>query len=213
MESPQPPNRQQRRRAQRDTGRTESLSRTELWEARKRHQLLMKQAAGTAVEVLLPSSLSVVAKRMGLSAMLEFQEIPNGLLPIVSGWIANFRTHFDDVTARDEAMADIVTNQRADYLAVARFVLVKCVQDPAFVESVETDPNTGEPVLDDAGNTIPCVKMAAFPELESVDELDLLYFFDWAQGVNQTVGAWFRARQREDFPTLETSGTVGQNAG
>jgi hypothetical protein len=213
METPLPPNRQQRRRAARTADAANAYSKTQQWADRKRHQLLMKQAASTTVEVLLPSSLSVSAKRMSLSAMLEFQEIPNALLPIVSGWISAFRSNFDDVEARDEAIADIITAKRADYLAVARFVWCKCVDEPSFVEGFETDPSTNEQILDDAGAPIPCVKLAEFPELESVDELDLLYLFDWAQGVNQTVGAWFRARQREDIPTLETSGTMGNTAG
>lgn len=205
--SEKPPSRQQARNAARRSNKPPgepkrdaepTLSRTELWAARQRKNLAARQFQAATVEITLPSLLTIEARRMTLASMFELDQIPNALLPTIREWFQAFQ-RFDDPDERAAAIGAHVVDHHDDYLAVARFVWLACVVDPVFVE---TDRD-GRPV----------VVLADHPDLPEVAELDLIYFFEWAQGVDQTAADWFRSRSTPDLEPAQTGDEIRDDAG
>lgn len=170
-----------------------TLSRTEMWAARGRHNLALQQMAASAVELDLPSGLTVTARRLPVSALFELGQIPNALLPIVSDWFDQFQQFPDDVDARADALTQYANSpeREADTRKILRMVWLKGVIDPVFVEAEQH----GQTVL----------VLQDEPDLPVVHESDLIFYFEWAQGVTESARDWFLSRSAPGVSALPAS--------
>ena len=154
-------------------GPTTSRDLTQEWVARRTKPL----PSGDVTELVLPSGDAVKARRLPLAALLQMGQIPNRLMPVVLEWAQAFQAAGDDFEAGAHAISAKIQADLQSFVQILGHVWRACVVEPRFVED---DRYLGEP------GTLPMMWVG-------LD--DLQYLFDWAQGVDESVVAWFRRRQ------------------
>lgn len=181
--------RQQRREAARKEAKQAEPSLADQWLARR----TPPQLTGDIHTVLLPSGDVVKARRIAVAEMLAMRQIPNRLLPIILEWVEAFNNAPDEL----KAIQDIEAINQANvekYFEVLNHVWMTCIVEPIFVPDEKYKGLPG---------TIP---------LRWVDFGDMQYFFDWAQGVDESIVNWFRRRQNAGLGTPPTVPGVREDA-
>lgn len=143
---------------------------------RERYQ---RDATVDPVELTLPSGLTVRARRLNLHTLFTLGQIPDPLTPLVREWFA-IPEKIADPQKRTEATRDSILRNLRDYYQIRNRVWRACVVEPQFWETVEE-----------------ALEHPDWLPLAMVEDADLQYVFDWANGVGGGRGeslAAFRAR-------------------
>lgn len=145
----------------------------------RRHFKARSKVKGVAVLLDVPSGEKIAAIRMPLSYMMRTGVVPDRLTGAVQRQIAVIQSG-DPAKAQSETIKDFQERgdeAQAEFDALLQFIWCECVQLPKFLPGDEANP-------DDPDNP-------TFP-VESVEMMDLIYLYQWCQGVNESVEDFFR---------------------
>lgn len=174
-----------------------------------------------AAQLLLPSGAIVKAVRMPMRALFEQGKIPDSITPMAQQWVDQLESLSPERDADKQAASAqqaVLDKFQEDPVAAAtlwmeflREIWVSIVVAPRFASPPkdQTDPAAVD------GWERQVIDNGIFP-VSSVEFDDLLYLFQWAEGVDESVEAFFQ-RQTEavgamgDVPgvLVPTEGPVG----
>lgn len=156
---------------------------------------MFKQRAverSTPVKIDLPSSLPVMVVRMPVRMLIKHGFVPDPLTPIIENHIRQL-----EGIGRGDGMESIAASFNenpeatfAQFLDVLRTVWCSCVVEPKFVMNDDDADEESGP----------------YP-VAAVDYFDLLYVYQWAQGVDQSVQD-FLHEQGQTLGTLAAGESV-----
>jgi hypothetical protein len=160
-----------------------------------RQHLRQRTATRAAViDLVLPSTLPIKAMRMPLQYLFRHGMIPDPLTAIIQEHIAILEK---PDTATEAMMANLEANPvkaERDWLTVLQTVWTACVVQPSFTDDEAQVGRDGEPFY-----------------VGDVNPLDLLYVYQWAQGVDESV-AEFLHQQAEIMDRLSKGESVSDTA-
>jgi hypothetical protein len=180
---------------------------TEQWLAHTRRQT---QRFSTVTEVTLPSGLKVKAVRPHLLLMYRNGVFPNALTPMITK-LLSLATEGQD-RAETEIMDQFQNNMAEAYTQftlMLDYVWISAIVEPVFALDPANVPEDKLTIL----RRLPAELQFVIPLTEeNVSIEDRLFFFNWCQGVDQTIES-FREEQAARLEALEAKQNVANAPG
>ena len=185
-----------------------SINRTKVW--REHLQAQINQLV-VAVDVLLPSGVSVLAVRPHLLLMYKNNVFPNALTPLIERLIKSATA--DDAT--EEIIGQKIETEAAEayaqFMSLLDHAWVSAVVDPVFVLDINNPGPLAIERVRKLGVADEEIQNFLIP-IDAVSLEDKLYFFNWCQGSSDDVET-FRERQTSLMEALEKKQGLDNNAG